>query len=448
MDGYFAYRLLLLFLIIAVNAFFAAAEVALVSVRQSRLRELAAEGQVGAQAAMSLLANPERLLSVVQVGVTLASLGLGWAGDDTLYGAIVGLFQPVLTPATSTALHALSFVIAFLVMTYAHVVFGEVVPKNIAIETSDRLAVIVAPALLVFYKVSEPFVFVIERSAAAVSRLLGVRGEQRGGGHTPEELRFILESIRQAGHLLPAEESAINRLIGMGELATREIMVPRNHIVSVRVDATLDQVLRAFTESQYSRLPVYEGAPENIIGLLHYKDLLPVWEQRRRSNERRRQVPAFDLRSLLHRPLVVPESKPANQLIEDFRQDRQHLALVVDEFGTVVGLVTLEDVLEQVFGEIEDEYDLRRPLPPAEAQVIELEGSTSIVDLESQYGIEVPSEAGFETLAGFLLFKLGFIPEEGQQVEFDGRRFTIVQMDRNRIARVKIEKLEEPAPAA
>ncbi|HBY64540.1 MAG TPA: HlyC/CorC family transporter [Solibacterales bacterium] len=362
-------------------------------------------------------------------------------------GAIVGLFEPVITPATTAVLHALSFVLAFLLMTFAHVVLCEVVPKNIAIETSDRLAVIVARVLLVFYKVSEPFVYVIERSALAISRLLGIRGEQRGGGHTPEELRFILESIRQAGHLLPAEESAINRLVSMGDLSTREIMVPRNDIVSVRVDATLDQVLRAFTESQYSRLPVYEGQPENIIGLLHYKDLLPVWEQRRRSNLRRRQVPPFDLRSLLHRPIVVPESKPVNQLIEDFRRDRQHLALVVDEFGTVVGLVTLEDVLEQVFGEIEDEYDQRRPLPPAEAALIELEGSTSIVDLEAQYGIDVPSEAGFETLAGFLLFKLGYIPGAGEKVEFDGRRFTILEMERNRIARVRIERLPEAAPA-
>jgi Hemolysins and related proteins containing CBS domains len=441
---HFGYRLLLMVLIIAGNAFFAAAEVALLSVRQSRLKTMAEEGVVGANAALNLLANPERLLSVVQVGVTLASLGLGWAGEDALYTVLVTLLQPLETPVTQAVLHGISFVFAFLLMTYAHVVMGEVVPKNIAIDSADRLAVIVAPALLLFYKICEPFVFVIERSASAISRALGVEGRAGAGGHSAEELKYIIASSRIEGHLIEPIEDALGRLIDLQGISTRQIMVPRNDIVSLEVNSSLDAVLRTMTDTQYSRVPVYEGKPENIIGFIHYKDLLPVWEERRRSNERRRPVPQFQLRKLIHKPLVVPESKPASQLIDDFRKSHKHLALVVDEFGTIVGLVTFEDVLEQVFGEIEDEYDVRRPLPAREAEVLELEGSTSIQDLKTQYGIELPTEAGFETLAGFLLFRLGYIPVAGESVQEGDLRFIILEMDRNRIARVRIERLQIP----
>jgi CBS domain containing-hemolysin-like protein len=446
MDGFIGYRLLLLLLIIAVNGFFAAAEVSLVSVRRSRLRTMAEEGTVGAQAALSLLENPERLLSVTQVGVTLTSLALGWAGEETIFNILNGLLQPVVPHIYAPILHGGAFVLSFLIMTYAHVVIGEVVPKNLAIESADNLAVIVAPALLLFYRVMEPFVFIIERSSVALSRLFGVRGHSRGGGHSAEELKFVIASSRTEGYLLDFEEDAIQRLIDLHDISAREIMVPRNSIVSMDVNASLDRVLRVLVESQYSRLPVYEEKPEKIVGIINYKDLLPVWDARRRSTERRRAVPPFNLRLFLRKPVVVPETKPANQLIDEFRKNHSHMALVVDEFGTISGLVTLEDVLEQIFGEIEDEFDVRRPAPALEAPVLELDGSTTILDLETQYGIELNVEEDFETLAGFVLFHLGYIPSVGDSFKHGGRRFTVLEMDRNRIARVRVEKLPEPPP--
>ena len=448
MDGMFGYRLLLLLVILALNGFFAGAEVALLSMRRSRVKAMAEEGQRGAQAAMSLLENPERLLSVVQVGVTLASLGLGWAGEDTVFGLFVRAFNPILTPATAGILHGISFALSFLVMTFLHVVLGEVVPKNLALEKADRLAVLVSPVLLVFYRVSAPFVFVIERSASAVSRALGLKGETHGGGHSAEELKFIISTSVEHGHLLQFEQAAIQRLIELQNYAVREIMVPRKDILSAPVDASLDQLLQMMAESQYSRLPVYEGKPEQIIGILHFKDLVNVWQQRRRANESRRPAPQFELRRLLRKPMVVPESKLLSQLVDDFRTAHAHMAMVVDEFGTIVGLVTLEDVLEQIFGEIEDEHDIRRPeLPPAEARELELDGSINIRDLEVHYGISVPVDAGFETLAGFLLFQLGRIPQVGDSVEHGDRSFRVLEMERNRIARVLVEKIEAESPA-
>ena len=439
-------RFIILIIVLLLNGFFAGAEVALVSVRKSRLRALAAEGQGGAQAALNLLANPSRLLSVTQVGVTLASLGLGWAGENSVYHLFVSLFQPWIPANLDPLLHAASFGLAFLLISFGHVVVGEVVPKNLAIEKADRLAILVAPALQIFDRIAAPFVYIAARAAAAVSRAMGLRGFHTGGGHSAEELKFIVSSSRLEGHLHRFEEDAIQALLELSNYYVREIMVPRNAIVSVSVDAGLDQVVRRMRENQYSRLPVYEGSAEHIIGYVHYKDIMRIWDERRMASERNRAVRPFHLSRVLRKLLVVPETKPLNDLIDEFRKTHKHMAMVVDEFGTIVGLVTLEDALEQILGEIGDEHDAKRTRPTAEAQVLEVEGATTIRDLDTQYGLELPGDAGFETLAGFLLFQLGYIPRAGESIEHGGRRFTILEMQHNRIARVRIERLQaEPA---
>ncbi len=442
MSEHYGFRILLLLVILGVNAFFAAAEVALVSVRESRLRQLAEEGQAGAQAALNLLSNPERLLSVTQIGVTLASLGLGWAGQGTLYSLFVAVFQPATTPVTARVLHAASFALAFLVMTYFHVVMGEVGPKNLAIERADRLAVIVAPALLLFFRISQPFVWVIEKSSAVATRALGAGAGARGGGHSAEELKLIVSSSRGLGHLPEMQEDLIHNVLDLENLSVREIMVPRNDIVSVSVDASLDQVLAVMIEGKHSRLPVYQDKPEQIIGILYYKDLLPVWEERRAAIRVGRPPRVFRVRRLMRQHIVVPETKPLSQMLAEFQKGHSHMAAVVDEFGTIVGLLTVEDVLEQIVGEIADEYDEKTAPASADSDDLELEGTTKIRDLETQYGIELPAEGGFETLAGFLLMRFGNIPAAGQSIEHDGRRYTVLEMDRNRIARVRVEKLE------
>jgi putative hemolysin len=440
-------RFILLAAILAMNAFFAAAEVSLVAVRRSRLKELAARNSVPARAALELLANPERLLSLTQIGVTLASLGLGWAGENTLYRVLLAALGPLITPRDAPYLHAASFVLGFLAMSYFHVVLGEVAPKNLAIAKADRLALLVAPVLLVFYRIAVPFVYVVERSARGVSRMLGLHGAA-AGGHSTEELKLILESSRRAGHLEGFEEIAIQKLLELHDVSAREIMRPRVDIVSAPVDASLDDLLRLAIEHKYSRFPVYEDKPEHIIGIVHFKDLLRAWQERKVANDRRLPSPTFRLRRYLREPIVVPETKPLSQLVDEFRGRHAHMAMVVDEFGQVTGLVTLEDVLEQVFGKIGDEHDVRRPKPAAGAPVIEIEGGVNIRDLASEYGIELPGDAGFETLAGFLLFRLGYIPAPGDSVTFDGRTFIVQQMDRNRIARVKIVSTRPPETMA
>lgn len=433
-------RLLLLGLILVVNGFFAASEVALLSVRDSRLRHLAATGNSGAKVALALLAHPEKLLSVTQIGVTLASLGLGWAGEDTLYAILISLLHSVLNPETATLLHAACFVAAFAVMTYCHVVIGEVVPKNLAIDKADRLAVIVAPALMVFYRLMSVFVIVIEGSARGLTRMLGVKTRSHGGGHSAEELKLIVSSSRFAGHLPKLQENMIHRVLELDDLYVREIMKPRREIVSVSSKASLDQVLETMVESQHSRLPVWEDKPERIIGAVFFKDMLRLWHEHRVMMRTGRPAPAFLVTHVMRKPLIVPETKPLMQMLEEFRQRHSHMALVVDEFGTVTGLLTVEDALEQIVGEIEDEFDEKLPVPHGEAGSVELDGATTIRDLASIYGIELPANAGFETIAGYMLFRLGHIPKPGESVEFEGRRFTVIDMERNRIAGVRIEK--------
>src|SRR5712692_299820 len=425
-------RLVLLPALLIINGFFAAAEVALISVRRTRIRQLAEEGNSRARAALDLLENPDRLLSASQLGITLASLGLGWAGEDTMYHLLLSLLPPIQTPNSERLLHVAAFTIAFLIITFLHMVIGEVVPKNLAFEKNERLALSMAPALEVFARVTHFFVRIVESASEGLSRLLGVHGAPAGAVLSLEELKLIVSSSRGRGELLQSQEAMLHRVIDFYDVTVREIMVPRNEIVSLPAGATLDEVIRSIVEHQHSRIPVYEESPEHIIGIFYVKDLWPFLRQGRR----------FQLRALAHPHKVVPETKPLHQLLAEFQQSRYHMALVVDEFGTIVGLVTVEDVLEQIVGEIRDEHDVPEPVRAAlEEGPIELDGGANVRDLENQYGIALPYDAGFQTLAGFLLERLGAIPQGGEQVEHEGRRFTVLEMDGHRIARVRVEKL-------
>ena len=389
---------------------------------------------------MELLANPSRLLGVTQVGVTLASLGLGWAGEDTLYQIVLFLFHP-LVAVPSLLLRGLCFGGAFLVMTYIHVIVGEVVPKNIAINTADKLAVVVAPGLMLFSRIAGPFLTIIERSVSVISRAMGLGAKRHAGGHSADEIRLIVASSRGAGHLPELQEEMINRVLDLEDVLAREVMVGRNEMISISIEASLDDVLKTMIAEEHSRLPVWEESPELIVGMVFYKDLLPVWQERRRLIRENRPTRPFRVRNIMRKPIVVPETKSLSTILEEFRTGKSHMAIVVDEFGTVTGLLTLEDVLEQIVGEIEDEFDETRQLNMDTAAEIELDGATKIIDLESLYGVKLPSDAGFETMAGYILHRLGHIPKPGEWVDFGDGRFTVISMERNRIARVQMTRM-------
>jgi putative hemolysin len=318
-----------------------------------------------------------------------------------------------------------------------------VVPKNLALGRADRFACVLAPGLLLFMRLTQPFVWVIEKAAVAVSRLLGAAAGTLHG-HSLEEIKMIVRSAAGAGQMAALERDAITRLIDLEDCNAREAMVPRNQLVMVPVDADIDDVLETVSESRYSRLPVYDGDRENIIGIVHVKDVLEFWTARRRSSTLRQAVARFELRRILRKAPVVPESRPLNLALEDLRAHNAHVAFVVDEFGNISGMISIEDVFEQVFGEIEDEFDPAIRRAAATPDSFELDGSTPIRDLAMQYAIELPSGDEFETLAGFLLFRLGRIPAAGDSVEHGGRSYTVEEMDFNRIARVRVTRTGEP----
>jgi CBS domain containing-hemolysin-like protein len=441
MDSNFVYRILLMFLIIGLNAFFAGSETALVSVRVSRLRELAEERAAGAQAALSLLAKPERLLSVVQVGLTVCSLALGWVGEETLFGFFISFMGSILTPATSVALHGVCLALAFALMTFVHVVLGEVVPKNLAMDRADRLALLVAPILLIFYRAIGPFVWAIERAAAWVSRMAGLRRTAFANPHSIEEIKFILGTTEAAGNLSRFERVSIENMLDLRTLVVREVMVPRDALTMVPAVASYDAVLQTFADSRHSRLPVYEGTRENILGIVHAKDMLAYARTRNTGAARLRLLPPFDLRHFVREMPFVPETKPLDQHLDEMRVGHAIISFVVDEYGTIAGLISADDVLEQVFGRIRDEFDPRE-VKLEVAGPLDVEGTIPIRDLETGYGIELPVEPEYETLAGFLLFRLRRIPTAGDSVEYGGRRFEVTRMDANRVAEVHIEPLD------
>ncbi len=431
-------RLLFLVLLLGVNSFFAAAEVALVSVRETRMRQLAEAGQARARVVLGLLAAPDRMLSATQLGVTLASLGLGWAGESTVYNLIRPALAPLTAAGGEDVGHAVAFVLAFALITYFHMVLGEVVPKNLALERSERLALAVAPPLEIFATATGFFVSVVKGTAAFLSKLLGLRMAPPEEGYTAEELRLVVSVSKREGEHAERQQQMLHRVIDFYDVAVREVMAPRQEMVAVPSDATLDQTIERIARSRHSRIPVYEGAEENVIGVVYAKQLWSFVENVRRRQALGQPPPAFLLRSFVNPVEFVPETKMLYDLLEEFQERRTQLAMVVDEFGTVVGLVTAEDAVEQIVGEIREEHE-HDPAPTALSGPVELDGNVPIRDLESQYEIELPYDAGFETLAGFLLSRLGHIPDEGEAVEHQGRDYRVIRMERNRIARVRVE---------
>lgn len=433
--------------LILVNGYFAAAGVALASVRRARLKELAAAGQAGARAALKLLAEPERLLSTIQLGVSVATLALGWVGQELFRNLLLRVRGSATGEVPAGVAEAAVFAAALLVTSYAHAAFAEMAPKNLALSRAEKWAVLLAPPLLLLARLARPLVFLLERSAQAVAHAFGFRGEPLGGGEAAETLRLIVRLHRRHGQLESSEEGALQRMLDLQDHLAREIMIPRGEIVSVPIEASPEEALERMGERRLARLPVYEGEPEQIVGVVCALDLLAA--RRRSPAPERRAWPAPALRRLMRRPLVVPETKPLNQLLEALWRERSRMAIVVDEHGTVAGLVTLEDVLEQIFGKVREPHEMQPLAEESAWEALELDGATTLRELEMRFGIELPIDAGYETLAGFLLHRLGYIPQAGDTVAYGNLKLTVLEMERKRIARVRLERLpEEPDTAS
>jgi putative hemolysin len=437
-------RVIVVILLVAANAFFVAAEFAMVSLRDTRIQQLIEQRRIGARTVQKIQQRLDEFLPAVQFGVTLASLGLGWVGEGTLAAIFLPWMSSV--PFGRLYAHGLAATIAFIVITYMHVLLGEIVPKSLALQRAERVALAVAGPMDLFMALARPFLLVMNKSANLVLRGFGSRLMREGGVHSPEELKLIVTASRRVGLLPESQEEMIHNALELGNLAVREIMVPRHRIFSLPADMPLEDAMARVVEEQHSRVPVYdpEKGKENIIGLLYSKDLSRMMQMRLAAGISFAGNPThLQVRNIMREVLFVPEAKPVADLLVEFQKRKRHLAIVVDEFGSTSGLVTVEDVLEQLVGELEDEFDVaQRPVGPLTSGTpVVLEGSANIRDLEVQYEIELPRDQGFETLAGFVMAQLGKIPKGGESFEYQARRYTVLQMEGHRIARVKIESV-------
>src|SRR5579863_5157750 len=365
----FAVRLIGVLALVALNGFFAAAEFSLVAVRISRVRQLVAKGDARARVVEALLSDLHRVVSGVQLGITLTSLAIGALGEATLAKAFQAIWPG--TPGASTALlaHAFALAIAFALLSALHVVVGELVPKTISLARAERVALLIARPFSWFVHTFRWAIDLLEGVSSAVVKTLGVAGPQvHGVAHSTEELQIQIQQARERGLIAPGEEKFILGAIELRQLQVREFMVSRPDMHMLPVEASLEEVMRVFATTQRSRLPVYRGTPDHVLGFVHIKDMMWVLlDRERRLEERLAPVPPFDLRRILREILIVPETKPANELLLELRSRHVGIAMVVDEFGSILGLVTKEDILEQLVGEIHDEFDVvEKPLTLAD----------------------------------------------------------------------------------
>jgi len=450
MIAYVLLRVFLLLLLVAANAFFAAAEFALVSVRDTRIQQLIDARRIGARIVQKLHRNLDEVVNGVQLGVTIVSLTLGWVGEPLLAHMMLGPVQDL--PHASVYAHGIAIVVSFILITFLHVILGELVPKSLALQRAEQVALAVAAPMDVFITLTRPLLFVMSRAAGWVLRIFGSRRIRQGPVHSPDELKLIVTASREVGEIPPFQEEMIHKALELDSVTVREVMVPRPDIFSLPGDLTLSDALGRVVEEQHSRVPVYDPqrGPEHIIGVLYAKDLMR-WTRLRLTATPEQpvaaRVSAMRISQIMHDVLVVPETKVLTELLEEFKERKRHLAVVVDEFGSTAGVITVEDILEQIVGEIEDEFDVAPPqqdLVEGKIAVL-LEGSASLRDLESQYQLLLPRDSGFETLAGFILARLQKIPRQGESFDYEAHRYTVLELDGHRIAKVKIEKLEPKA---
>jgi magnesium and cobalt exporter, CNNM family len=447
MVAYVLLRVFVILLLVAANAFFAAAEFALVSIRDTRIQQLIEARRIGARTVQKLHRNLDELVNAVQLGVTIVSLTLGWVGEPILARMFEGIFGRI--PYVQIYSHGIAIGIAFTLITCLHVILGELVPKSLALQRGEQVALAVAAPMDIFLTLARPLLFLMSRAAGYVLRIFGSRKLRQGPVHSPDELKLIVTASRQLGQIPPMQEEMIHRALELDDVTVREIMVARPDIFSLASNLTLDEALARVVEEQHSRIPVYDfqRGPEHIIGVLYAKDLMRWTRLRLTVNPVQAiasRIAGMQISRIMRDVLVVPETKVLTEMLEEFQERKRHLAVVVDEFGSTAGVVTVEDILEQVVGDIEDEFDI----PPPEQPVLEgkialvLEGGVGIRDLESQYQLTLPRDGVFETLAGFILARLQKIPRVGDGFDFEGHRYTVEEMEGHRIAKVRVEKLE------
>jgi len=417
--------------LILLNAFFVAAEYGLVTARRTRIIELHHQGNRRARDVLRITGDPPRFIAAMQLGVTLTSLGIGALGEAVLARQFEHWVATII-----------AVVLAYLILTYVHVVVGELVPKSVALAHSEGVALWVAVPVRLFFTVMGPLVWFLQRSTELVTGLFGVEPPgAEGTVHSEAELKMLVSSATEHGEIEEQEQEMLYKVFDFADKEVADVMVPRPQVVAISIDLPPEEALRAMIESPYTRYPVYSESLDDVVGVLHVRDLFVAMYQH--------GIAAVDLGELLRPQFVVPETKDLAALLTEFRRTNQHMAIVTDEYGGMEGIVTLEDLLEEIVGEIEDEFDLPdESVEQVDDDTIRIDGTFPIDDFNERFGTDIPVE-DYHTVAGFVFGQLGRAPEVGDDVSWNGLRFDVVEVDGSRIGKIAVtfERRPEQEPA-
>jgi CBS domain containing-hemolysin-like protein len=424
--------------LVAVNGFFVAAEFSFVAARRSKLDEMVARGDRRARTVQAALQHLDRYIAATQLGITIASLALGWIGEPVLAHLFDQLFRRMGLSPSPTAVHAAAVPIAFFILTFFHIVLGELAPKSIALASPEKTARAVARPLMVFSRFMSPFIWIFNGAANSLLRVFGVDPASDQEGHSPEEIRFLVIQAHARGTLDESDRAMLAGVLDFHEKKARDVMRPRTDVVALDIESTEQEVWEVLRRERYSRYPVFRESLDDMIGVFLAKDL---WLH---SGDA-----PFNLADFVREPMYVPDSRPAERVLDDLRRTRAHMAVVLDEYGGTAGIITMEDLVEEVVGDISDEYDFASRESIVTDGVLELAGSLSLIDVRSDYNIQIP-EGDWTTLGGYAFAKLGRLPRMGDRIPVPGGEMEVVAMDGRRIAALRIHRtgIRQPAPVA
>ena len=428
--GDIATRLGIVLLLVALNAFFVASEFSLVAVRRSRIEEMAAGGDGGAKRVQKALAHLDRYIAGTQLGITFASLGLGWVGEPALaviLDKMLSYFGTNLEAGTTTH-SALALGLGFFILTFMHIVFGELAPKSIALISPEAVSKFVARPLILFSRLMTPLIWLFNGAANSILRLFGVNPASEAHSHSADELRLLVMQARAHGTLDESDSAMLAGVFDFHEKKARDVMRPRTDVVALDVESTEAEVWSVIREERYSRYPVVRESLDDVIGVFLAKDL---WL--------RDTSAPFSLTELVREALYIPDSRPAERVLDDLRRTRAHLAVVLDEHGGTAGIITMEDLIEEVIGDISDEYDMAARTSIESNGVLELDGTMSLIDVRSDHRVQVP-EGDWATLGGYAFAQLGRLPRMGDRVPVPGGELEVIAMDGRRIAALRVHR--------
>lgn len=428
-------KLLIALFLVLLNGFFVAAEFSIVKVRYSQIQLKAAEGNAMAKKAEYIIKNLDAYLSATQLGITIASLALGWVGESALHHIFEDMFHYFKVDIAPTTITTISVASSFLIITVMHIVFGELVPKSIAIRKSEATTMVIAWPLSLFYNIFKPFIWLMNNFSNSFLRLINIHPVSEHEIHSTEELQLLVKQSADSGEIEEENYEIIKNAFDFTDHNAKQIMVPRQNIFSIDIDDPKNDILQKMMESGYSRIPVYENSIDNIIGIFYTKEFIREYIKHKDDYEN------YDIREILREPFFVVGSKKISDLLKIFQLKKQHLAIVIDEFGGTEGIITLEDILEELVGEIQDEEDEEEKIVDQVGEnIFWIQATQPLDEINEHLPINLPlsEEGDYNTLSGFIMHELSDIPEENQEFNFRDYHFKVLKMQNKSVELVEL----------